>query len=304
MTLRTVLAIVLAITCGMSAAVGVNQLRATPSVVVERDTSPVVVAAVNIPRGVLVTEELLAVRDWPKEMVPPGAIATLEEAKQRAALTPLYKDEPLLSAKLAARNLKSGLAALIPPGMRACSILSDSSATGVAGFILPGTRVDVLLTVTGASADKTTGGGSTATLLQNVEVLAVNQELDAPSENKMDVESLRSVTLLVTPDQAAKLSLAQEVGVLHLTLRSYGDPDPADTEPVTMKQIQFLEEPPLPPTTVAAAERPVIEPSLLAPVPSEPEPIAPVRIWTMRGNSSSVVHVHPGQEISRSLPRN
>jgi Flp pilus assembly protein CpaB len=112
------------------------------------------------------------------------------------------------------------LASLVSEGMRAFTIKTNV-ASGVAGFILPGNKVDVILTVdssrlsTVGSIDRT-GGGSTTTLLQNVEILAVDQKVEAPAENKVNSNDLRSVTLLVTPSQAAKLSLGQSKGDLHL----------------------------------------------------------------------------------------
>ena len=110
----------------------------------------------------------------------------------------------------------------------------------MAGFILPGNKVDVLLTVddisgiTKVGIQGSSGGGSsnasTTTLLQNVEILAVDQKTTAPAENKIDAKELRSVTLLVTPQQANELGLAQNKGKLHLALRNLDDSqDVADT---------------------------------------------------------------------------
>ena len=104
-------------------------------------------------------------------------------------------------------------------------------AQGVAGFILPGNRVDVLLSLGEISGTHETGGGSTITLHQNVEILAVDQKMDAPSDNKVDTKDLRSVTLLVTPQQANLLDLGQNKGMLHLCApqpsRQRGRPDQA-----------------------------------------------------------------------------
>ena len=109
------------------------------------------------------------------------------------------------------------MAALVPNGLRAFTIHTPSVASGVGGFILPGNKVDVLLTMDGKR------GSLTTTLLQNLEILAVDQRIDAPADNRIDPKQLHSVTLLVTPDQAAKLSLAQNKGSLHLALRNHKD---------------------------------------------------------------------------------
>ena len=101
---------------------------------------------------------------------------------------------------------------------------------GVAGFILPGNRVDVLLSLGEISGTNETGGGSTITLLENIEILAVDQKMDAPSDNKVDTKDLRSVTLLVTPQQANRLDLGQNKGMLHLasaTVKTTRPPRPS-----------------------------------------------------------------------------
>jgi pilus assembly protein CpaB len=176
--------------------------------------------------------------------VPDGAITQLKEAVDRVASIPLAKGDPVVEAKLTPKGISAhGLDALIPEGMRAFTI-TTSLVSGVAGFILPGSKVDVLLTISTHATDDPTGGGSTTTLLQNVEILAVDQRVDAPADNKVDPKDLRSVTLLVSPQQAAKLDLGQNKGTLHLSLRHPKDTTPAMTVPATLKAIQFDQEKP------------------------------------------------------------
>src|SRR5207248_680318 len=134
-----------------------------------------------------------------------GAAARVEDVVDRVADAAIQKDEPVLEARLAARDAGRGLAAVIPPGMRAIAIATPNMASGVAGFILPGSKVDVLLTVKSHEANDPTGGATTTTLLQDVEILAVDQRLDPGGATKVDPKEMRSVTLLVTPSQAAKL---------------------------------------------------------------------------------------------------
>ena len=154
--------------------------------------------------------------------------------------------------------------------MRAYSVKVPDVAQGVAGFILPGNRVDVLLSLGEISGTNETGGGSTITLLQNVEILAVDQKMDAPSENKVDTKDLRSVTLLVTPQQANRLDLGQNKGMLHLALRNREDNEAAQTKPATL--IDLRPPVPLPP-----------------PLPKAPEPPPTVKIRTFRGVHESAV---------------
>jgi len=179
-------------------------------------------------------------------MVPAGALTvTVESVVDRAVVVPLVKGEPILEEKLADKAAGRGMAAIVPKGMRAFSIQTIHAAAGVGGFILPGNRVDVLLTTSSSGRDDPTGGGATTTLLQNIEVLAVAQNLDAPKTNAMDPKE-RVVTLLVTPDHAAILDLAMNKGKLHLSLRNPQDEVEADTRPAFFKDLRFRQESPLP----------------------------------------------------------
>jgi len=129
----------------------------------------------------------------------------------------------------------------------------------VAGFILPGNKVDVLLTLTMEGKR----GSMTTTLLQNLEILAVDQRIDAPVDNRVDPNQLRSVTLLVTPDQAAKLGLGQNKGALHLSLRNHGDDQLAITSPARLAELEgYREEPPVV-KVVAEAPKPTPPPQKL-----------------------------------------
>src|SRR5262249_16169427 len=211
------------------------------------------------------------------------------------------KGEHVLDAKLAGKGAGRGLAALIPKGMRAFTIQTTSVVAGVAGFVLPGSRVDVLLTVSsqGGNNDQT-GGGTTTTLLQGVEILAVDQRLQAPAENKNNLKELQSVTLLVTPDQAAKLDLGQNKGLLHLTLRNPDDDQPADTRPTTLASLRFQQQKPWDERAKALLEtvgklmaqnkRPEKEPAKVEPLP-EPAPLVQKHTMT----------IYNGEVITRAV---
>jgi pilus assembly protein CpaB len=240
---------------GGSAALGVNRYVTTGSGAAspKGDAIPVVVAVENISRGASITAKLVALRDYPKGMLPPGALTRLDDALERAVFVPLIKGEPVLDGKLAPKGARRGMAALVPDGMRAFTIHTPSVASGVGGFILPGNKVDVLLTMEGKR------GGITTTLVQNLEILAVDQRIDAPADNRVDPNQLRSVTLLVTPDQAARLALAQNKGSLHLSLRNHKDDSLAQTAPARLAELDdgYRERTPVAP---AADPRPLEPP--------------------------------------------
>ncbi|MHC4404004.1 MAG: Flp pilus assembly protein CpaB [Planctomycetota bacterium] len=145
--------------------------------------------------------------------------------------------------KLTSKEPERGLEALIPKGMRAYTIQAKGVGTNVARFVLPGSRVDVLLHLR-RTRDDAPGGGSTTTLLQSVEVLAVGQALDAPDEKRLS--DVQSVTLLVTPEQATLLDLGQTAGTLSLSLRNANDTGEAKTVPAILKDIRYRQEKPLP----------------------------------------------------------
>lgn len=302
MSPRTLLIVLLALVFGGSAAVGVNMLNRGPAAPTV-ETVPVVVALMDVPRGALLTSEVLKLRDYPKELAPPGSIKAKEDAIGRAVVSPLIKDEPILDGKLADKGAGRGLQALIPKGMRAYTIQTQNTAANVAGFILPGNRVDILLTLsTSSGGDDVTGGATTTTLLQNIEILAVDQVLEAPAANKVDTTNLRTVTLLVTPDQAAKLDLGATRGSLHLTLRSLEDDLPAVTRPANLAEIAGHMELPRPskkepeePPVIVAPPEPVKAPEpvkVAEQPPQPPPPPPPVVIRTLRGTVEGQIQIY------------
>ncbi len=246
MSTRTLLIGFLTVAAGAAAAVGVGQLVKQLEPPDLDETVNVVTVAMEVPRGEMLSRERLTVEQWPKDHVPEETLKTVDEALGRVALAPLYKGQPVNDNLLALRDVPAGLASLVPDGMRAFTIHTPTIASGVAGFVLPGNYVDILLTVSSrTSLSREVGGGVTVILLQRVEILAVDQNLDAPTQNRVDAKSLKSVTLLVTPEQASKLSLAQNKGVLELSLRNPGDEAPVVAGAITSADLQYLGELPL-----------------------------------------------------------
>ena len=284
MSIRSIVVVILALVCGASAAVGVLQLRqsAAPQVV-QPETVSVVVASREIPRGRMVTADDLRLRELPKEAIPEGTLTKAEDAVDRAVVIQILAGEFVLDAKLAGKDAGRGLAALVPKGMRAFTIQASRAATSVAGFILPGNKVDVLLNLRAQGAQDETGGGSTTTLLQSIEILAVEQRLDAPTENKTNYKEINSVTLLVTPEQAALLDLGQNMGQLTLSLRNPEDTAEADTRPATIADIRFRQEKPAPAAEPKPGEsKPAAEPQ--TPPPEQRDEPQFAQIVTLRGN--------------------
>lgn len=284
---RTVMVVFLALFSGAGMAVGVLQSNRPKNTSVSvTETEPVLVALADLERGKAVTGADVEVRPWPKGLAPADTLRTVEEAKGRAVVVRTLAGEFVRKVKLAADGAGLGLAPSIPVGKRALTVMASRASTSVAGFVLPGSKVDVLLNLRGSGRADETGGGSTTTLLQAVEVLAVDQKQDAPETNQFDPKALTSVTLLVTPDQANVLDLAQNMGMLSLALRNSSDVSDADVSPATLAEIRRLSMPPSP------AASPLLDGDLPPPVgmllpalsPPPAEEKAPVWIVTLRGN--------------------
>jgi pilus assembly protein CpaB len=185
------------------------------------DTRPgadVVVAATDIPVGAKVGDNDVKVVRYPSGDLPPNCFRLKTSVVGRGAVLPIAKGEFVTANKLAGENAGYGLPALIPPGMRAVSVRVNE-VIGVAGFVQPGTRVDVLLTgnPTGASEQQTT------TVLENVAVIATGQKLERTQAGEAQMAPV--ITLLVSPDDAQKLTLASMQGRIQLSLRN-----PLDTK--------------------------------------------------------------------------
>jgi len=183
-----------------------------------------VLAKVDVPRGETLTAESLAIQEFPTGAVLPGVITRVEDAVGRSTLTPLFKGELLLGAKLADKGAGRGLASLIKKGMRAVTIPTPNVGAGVAGFIVPGSRVDVHWISNEPKARDDHSAGSTAPpLLENVEVLAVDDKIDVPAANRTEGAQMKSVTVQVQPAEADKLTPALSKGTVQLSLRNPGD---------------------------------------------------------------------------------
>jgi pilus assembly protein CpaB len=191
----------------------------------------IVVAAVDLPIATTLRPEHLRLADWPATVQPVGVLRDIKDLPGRVVVGKVVQGEPILAAKLASKDAGRGLAALIPEGMRGEAVRVDE-VVGVAGFIHPDDRVDVIATLsargTGTSADTVS-----KVILQNVKVLAVGKELDVADSSRAKVLSATVVTLLVTPHESEKLAFVANGARLTLTLRSWVDNNPVDTPGAT-----------------------------------------------------------------------
>src|ERR1700730_12729579 len=173
----------------------------------------VIVAADDLQVGARVEEHDIKIIKIPAADLPPGSPRRRSEVLGHGVIVPISKGEFILPNRLAGENAGAGLPSLIPPGMRAVSVRVNE-VVSVAGFVTPGTRVDVLLTGTpgGASEQQTT------TVLQNVAVIAAGHTLERTASG--DAQNTPVITLLVSPDDAQRLTLASSEGHIQLVLRN------------------------------------------------------------------------------------
>jgi pilus assembly protein CpaB len=183
----------------------------------------VVLAARDLPVGHPVSAEDVRTVEWPADLVPAGYYSQAADVVGRGLISGVRTNEPLLASKLAEPGSRAGLPILIPEGMRAMSIAVDQ-VVGVAGFVIPQTRVDVLLTIQPPGQTETI----TQIILQNLTVLTAGQVVQRNDAG--DPITVNVVTLMVTPDQAERLSLATSQGRIQLALRNMLDIEDATTQ--------------------------------------------------------------------------
>lgn len=214
---RFVLILAAAVGSGLLAGfIALNYLgrSAAPAYAAEAKKGQLAVAARDLPLGALLRVEDVKLVEWGSSSIPAGYATSAAELVGRGLISAVRANEPLLSSKLASKEEGGGLPILIPEGMRALSVRVDE-VVGVAGFVLPGSRVDVLVTL---DRDAAEGGSITRVILQNVQTLAAGQTVQRDMEGKP--QTVAVITLLVSPEQAEQLTLAANQGRIQLALRN------------------------------------------------------------------------------------
>ena len=231
---RTFIVVAIAVVAATVASYGTYRaLSRVPQRPVEMPTKKAVVAAKPMPLGTLITRDAVKLVDWPAQTPLQGGFSTLEEVVDRGLITTVVENEPISENKLAPKEAGAGLSPTIKPGMRAISIRVNE-VIGVAGFVVPGSRVDVVSILSDPRA--TTNDPLSRVVLSNVVVLSAGTRYDQ-EEGRKDGQAIRStvVTLMVDPLDADRVALAQSKGELMLTLRH-----PLDTEPSDPRGIRFV----------------------------------------------------------------
>jgi pilus assembly protein CpaB len=247
------------------------------------DTANVVVAAKPLEVGVSVKPDDVKIVKLPTSAVPKGAFAKVEEVIDRPVISNILLDEPILEGRLAARGAGLGLAPVIPVGMRALSVRVND-VVGVAGYVLPGMHVDVLVTGQPPGGEQ---GMVTTTVLQDITVLTAGASLQ--SDSRGQAINAPVVTLLVTPEQAEVLTLAGNETKIQLVLRNAADKTVNLTKGRRLNELYHgSATPEIRPEQRPVVRRPRPEPIRVAAAPVAPPPPAPDQIVMIKGNTKTV----------------
>src|SRR6266516_1376268 len=219
--MRVFIVFVFAVTVGgVFALATYNYVQKIPARTVSIPTTPVVVAASDLDIGAELRREDLRIIEWPANALPADAIHDPKDAVGRGLIMPVIQNEPILPMKLASKEAGAGLPPAIPPGLRAVAVRVNE-VIGVAGYVLPGTHVDVVAT---ASPTEKQGDMTSKVILTNVQVLAAGTKIDRMTDKDKPMP-VTVVTLLVAPEESERLTLASSAGKIQLALRNPLDRD-------------------------------------------------------------------------------
>ena len=228
------------------------------------ETVQIVVAGEKLSLGNRLTDAQLRVANWPKANLPEGHFSDPTEIVGRGVIVPMSPNEPVLDSKLASKEAGAGLASAIPEGMRAVPVRVND-VTGIAGFVVPGTHVDVIIVGVPGAGSPTTS----KVFLENVQVLAAGQNVERDANGKP--LSTQVVTMLVTPEDAQKLALAGDSRI-QLSLRNPIDMAVENPKGVQMPNLYGTSSAATPPD---AAPRPRARPMVARYAPRPKPQIAP-----------------------------
>jgi pilus assembly protein CpaB len=225
---KSLLLLVLALGCGLVASIGISQvLERNASQNSDVETAPIYVAVHNINLGDPIDANMVSLQEWPKDRIPPGAISQLDDLKGRRPRTAIIQGEPILDGKLLKPGQLADPITSIPKGFRLKTISVDATKSA-AGLLSPGDRVDIQVFVKTGNRN----GAETAkskVILQNIRVFAVDQTVQRSRDGSEEHTIAKTISLLLTPEQATKMTLAEHLGEISLIPRNPDDEEAANT---------------------------------------------------------------------------
>jgi pilus assembly protein CpaB len=260
----------------------------------QRPTTAVVVAARDLEIGSILKSEDLKQGEW-VGAAPQAAVLKAEDALGRGVTRAIFSGEPILETRLAPKGAGGGLAATIPNGMRAVAVRVNDVAS-VAGFVVPGMRVDLI--INGNPPGGSAGGTMAKTILQNIEILSAGTNIQKDAEGKP--QPVPVVNVLATPEQAEILSLASNQTTIQMVLRNPLDTEEAEPPGTNLQNIfsgqkgSGLRPGPV---QVATRQAPVARPAAPAPPKVEPPPPPPLVVEVITGTSRTKSQFEQKREV-------
>jgi pilus assembly protein CpaB len=260
-TNRTLLVFLLSVfVAGVASFFVYRAVQSIPVREVEVKSYYVAVAARPLPVGTLLTTNDMKLVAWPASSPVAGGHSTIEELANRGLVVPVAENEPLTDSKVAVAGAGGGLPPTITAGMRAISV-KVNEVIGVAGFVVPGTRVDVVVTLARQQNES-----MSRVVVSNVQVLTAGTKYDQDQAKDGQPVPSTVVTLLVTPEDAERIALASAEGQIMLTLRNPLDTNPTETKGTRLASLMGAPDPP-PVTKVVQGVKRVVPPPTPPPAP-------------------------------------
>jgi pilus assembly protein CpaB len=284
---RTLIVLAVAVvTAGIAAFAVFQAIQRRPVREVEVGTTPVVVATRVLQVGTRLTPDDVRVAAWPVKSQVPGAFADLKTVLDRGVIETIGENEPITGRKVAGPESGAGLPPVIPPGMRAVSVRVNE-VVGVAGYVMAGTRVDVLVS---AQSDGTGSGREpmARTVVSNVMVLTNGTNVDTEESRQGQAQLARVVTLAVLPEDAERIVLATNEGKISLALRNPMDVEPTKTPGIKMAAL--MRGPGVEPVVVDPVVRRVAPRRIPTPAPAvtlAPPPPPVYKVETIRAGKAT-----------------
>jgi len=280
---RTILVIAISVVlAGASTYLVYRTIQTRPTRVVEMAHAFAVVAAHPLSLGSLLTPADVKVVPWPAANPVPGGFSAVNDVVGRGVISPIAENEPITGNNVATKEAGAGLPPTIPSGMRAISVRVNE-VIGVAGFVVPGTRVDVMVIL------RENASSMARVVCSNVQVLTAGTRYDQESAKEGKAIPSSVVTLLLSPDDAAKVGLAASEGQIMLTLRNPLDATPTDNKTFRTNNLvtdTAAQTPgPVKPATKTVRAQPKVEapPPMASPAPEPP----PYRVEVIKAGNKT-----------------
>jgi len=218
---KSLVLLALALGCGLVASIGISQVLDSNNKPAQIETAPIYVALQNVNVGDPITDKMVSLEEWPKDKIPVGAISKWEDLEERRPRSNIYQGEPILDNKLLGKGQTNDPIKGVPTGMRLKTISVDARKSA-AGLLSPGDRVDVQIFVR-TNEQQGIINPFTKIFLQNIRVYAVDQTIEKSADGADARSVAKTVSLIVTPAQANRITLAENMGEVSLIPRNPDD---------------------------------------------------------------------------------